>query len=78
MKNPISEFEHNFALWLAVVMMMPTKIFYDFYSFFLDYPFEYGEKEFSELFWLNLNSGWMLMQPDIIEHLDELNSFCEE
>ena len=78
MTNPFFEFKHNFEVWLCSIFGIYSQNFYEHYQSYIDTSQEYKQGELTALFWFNLNMEWEFMQPDMIEHMKEFNSFGED
>jgi hypothetical protein len=73
MRNPFIQFKYAFEFWAAVFGIY-SQDFYEWNEWLFRDPI-YTQENLTGRFWQEINEGWDWMQPYMVEHLTEFDSW---
>ena len=76
MTNPFTQFKYAFEFWAAAVFGVYSQDFYEWNEWLFRDP-GYTQENLTGRFWEAINEDWEWMQPYMIEHLAEFDSWAQ-
>ena len=76
-KNLLTQFKYAFEFWAAAVFGIYSQDFYEQNQWLFCHT-EYTQENLTGRFWQEINEGWDWMQPFMLEHLAEFNSYYDK